>query len=105
MYNIDSIKSFGALILITLFIIIKDKEKRKSSLELIKDPMFSINMIVVVLFVLYMLNSDDNSKEGLRRKEATKQAVLGLLIALMAHLGMKVAPFWLIWVASYYLNA
>lgn len=105
MVNIDSYASFSSIVLVTCFIIFNDKHKTKRFLELIKSPMFFINMLVVLLFSFYMLTTDDNTKEGERRKTATKQALLGLLIALLAYIEMKIAPFWLIWCASYYLNA
>tara|TARA_A100001015_G_C15035260_1_gene735785 strand:+ start:1153 stop:1470 length:318 start_codon:yes stop_codon:yes gene_type:complete len=105
MFDIESYTSFGFLFLVTTMIIIKDKNKIKKFFELIKNPMFPINILLVLCFSVYMLTSDDNTDEGERRKSATKQAILGLLIAFMAHIEMKVAPFWLIWTASYYLNA
>jgi hypothetical protein len=105
MFDIDKITSFLGVFGVTAFIILRDKDKYNNFLKLIKMPMFTINILVVVAFSYYMLTSDDNTEEGMSRKEATKQALLGLLIALMAHLEMKIAPFWLIWNASYYLNA
>ena len=97
--------SFTSIILISAFIIVRDKGKTKRFLDLIQGPMFSVNMLFVIIFSIYMLNSDDNTKEKKRRAAATKAAILGLLIAFMAHLEMKIASFWLIWCASYYLNA
>ena len=104
MINFDAIKSFGLLVIVTAFIIMKDKHKVERFLGLIKSPMFIMNILIVSAFSIYMLNTDDNTKEGKRRKTATKAALLGLLIAFMAHLEMKIAPFWLIWFSSYYLN-
>jgi hypothetical protein len=105
MFNIDSYSSFSIVILVTCIIIFNDTHKTKRVFELIKNPMFSTNMLIVLLFSFYMLTTDDNTNEGERRKTATKQALLGLLIALLAYIEMKIAPFWLIWCASYYLNA
>ena len=39
-------------------------------------------MLCITLFSIYMLTTDDKTKEGKRRKTATKAAILGLLIAL-----------------------
>lgn len=104
MINLEAIKSFALLISVTTFIILRDEHKVKRFLDLIKSPMFTMNMLVVSAFAFYMLNTDDKTKEGKRRKTATKAALLGLLIAFMAHLEMKIAPFWLIWFSSYYLD-
>ena len=105
MFNTEKIVSFISLAFITIFIILKDKRKLNKLIALSKEPFILINILLVVVFSIYMLNIDDADDETFRRKEATKQALLGLLIALMAHLEMKIAPFWMIWNASYFLNA
>jgi len=103
--NNDSSLSFGAVIFFTTMLIIKDKNKSKKVLDLVRNPLFSINILIVLVFSYYMLNSPEDTEESKRKKEATKQALLGLLIALMAHVEMKIAPFWLIFCASYFLKA
>ena len=105
MFDKDSLLSFGAVIFFTTMLIIKDKNKTKKVLDLFRNPLFSINILIVLAFSYYMLNSDEDTEEIKRKKEATKQALLGLLIALMAHVEMKIAPFWLIFCASYFLKA
>jgi hypothetical protein len=104
-FNNDSLLSFGAVIFFTTMLIIKDKNKTKRLLDLVRKPLFTINILIVLVFSYYMLNSPEDTEESKRKKEATKQALLGLLIALMAHLEMKIAPFWLIFCASYFLKA
>jgi len=103
-FNNDSLLSFGAVFFFTTLLIIKDKDKTKGLLDLVRKPLFTINMLIVVVFSYYMLNSPEDTEESKRKKEAIKQALLGLLIALMAHLEMKIAPFWLIFCASYFLK-
>ena len=53
---------------------------------------------------LDFLNLDNKSEEVTKLQHAVKQALLGLIIALMAHLDLVIAPFWAIFLASYYLN-
>jgi len=103
MFDRDFLLSFGAVIFFTTMLIIKDKHKTKRVLDLVRNPLFTINILVVIGFSYYMLNSDED-KENKRKKAAIKQALLGLLIAFMAHVEMKIAPFWLIFCASYFLK-
>jgi len=105
MLTMDGLASFAIIGIVTIMIILKDKNKLAKFIKLFSNPAIIINISVVMIFSYFMLYSGDNTKEGKRRKESTKQALLGLLIALMAHIDMKIAPFWLIWCASYYLNA
>jgi uncharacterized membrane protein len=104
MFEIGILESFGALIAMTIYSISKNKAKRGVVLELIKEPLFIINLVAITAFSIYMLNTTDTSEESERQRQATKLAIVGLLIAVMAHVGMKIAPFWLIWVTSYYLK-
>ena len=78
MFEVDKITSFLGVFGVVTFIILKDKEKYNKFLKLVKMPMFIINLLVVIVFSYYMLTSDDNTDEGVNRKEATKQAILGL---------------------------
>jgi len=104
MFDRDFLLSFGAVIFFTTMLIIKDKHKTKRVLDLVRNPLFTINILVVIAFSYYMLNSDEDTEDNKRKKDSTKSALLGLLIALMAHVEMKIAPFWLIFCASYFLK-
>jgi hypothetical protein len=46
----------------------------------------------------------DDDDETNRRKRATREAILGLIIAILAYLDLKAAPFFIIWIVSYYLD-
>ena len=102
MFDLETVESFAAILVFSIYIILIDQKKSKKILEMLKDPMIIINIIVIALFSFYMLKSTDNSEEGKRKKRATKLAIIGLMIAFMSHMGMKIAPFWLIWTTSYY---
>ena len=45
---------------------------------------------------------DDEETE--RVKKATRAGFIAHLIAIMAALDLKLAPFWLVWLTSYYLD-
>ena len=48
--------------------------------------------------------NDDDDPETDRRKRATREAILGLIIAILAYLDLKLAHFFIIWIVSYYLD-
>jgi hypothetical protein len=104
MVNVGLIESYGTLAFFIVYFFLASKTRIKSIKGLINDPIIMVNLLVIVVFSVYMFKTSDDSDESIRKKNATKQAILGLMIALMAHTGMKIAPFWLIWVTSYYLK-
>ena len=88
----------------TMFIIYKDKEKRDIFLKLVNDKNFVLGLGFVVSFILYTLNLADDDEETEKVKKATRAGLIALLIAIMAALDLKLAPFWLVWLTSYYLD-
>ena len=96
--------SFGFFLFITGFIIYHHKETKVKFLNLIKNKFFIISSLITLLFSRYIFNLTDNSNETLRLKDATKQALIAFLIAIFAYLDLKVTPFWLIWLISYYFH-
>ena len=59
----------------------------------------------IITFSTWQLNAkDDDDPETDRRKRATREAILGLIIAILAYLDLKAAPFFIIWIVSYYLD-
>lgn len=99
---------FGSVLLysiVTIFLIYSNKEKRAIFMNLIKNKQFLISLTIVCLFVGYTLNlNDDDDHETEKLKKATKHGLIALLIAIMASLDLKIAPFWFVWLTSYYLD-
>ena len=93
--------------LITTAIVFHDKDKRQRVLNIITSKFAWFQTILIILFILYIyhipkhLQDSDNVQ---RLINATKQAILGLIIAVLAYLELKFAPFWIIWIVSYYLS-
>ena len=74
-------------------------------MNLIKNKQFLISLTIVCIFVGYTLNlNDDDDHETEKLKKATKHGLIALLIAIMASLDLKIAPFWFVWLTSYYLD-
>ena len=85
-------------------IIYKNKEKRDIFLKLMNDKHFLFGLGLVIAFIVYTLNLADDDEETEKVKKATRAGFIALLIAIMAALDLKLAPFWLVWLTSYYLD-
>lgn len=89
----------------TAIIIFRDEEKRTLLMSLLRNKQFMITLLGIIAFSTWQLNAkDDDNPETDRRKRATREAILGLIIAILAYLDLKAAPFFIIWIVSYYLD-
>ena len=89
----------------TAVIVFRDETKKKLLIGLLKNKQFMITLLGIITFSTWQLNAkDDDDTETDRRKRATREAILGLIIALLAYLDLKAAPFFIIWIVSYYLD-
>ena len=98
--------SAGMFSIITILRIVSDKETFKMLKELVSSKFFLISMIMVIGFSVYSLslNNDENDEKLENLQLAVKHAILALLIAILAKIDLAIAPFWLIFMASYYLG-
>ena len=89
----------------TAVIVFRDETKKKLLIGLLKNKQFMITLLGIIAFSTWQLNAkDEDNPETDRRKRATREAILGLIIALLAYLDLKAAPFFIIWIVSYYLD-
>tara|TARA_B110000971_G_scaffold220183_1_gene263069 strand:- start:247 stop:594 length:348 start_codon:yes stop_codon:yes gene_type:complete len=104
--------SFGFIVCACLFLILTiiniltSKETFKKSKELFTSTFFIVSITIVSIFSAYILKLKV-SKEGDevdKLQLAAKHGILGILIAMLAKIDLVIAPFWLIFIASYYLN-
>ena len=98
--------SAGVFSIITILRIVTDKETFKMVKELVSSKFFLISMIMVIVFSVYSLsfNNDENDEKLENLQLSVKHAILALLIAILAKIDLVIAPFWLIFMASYYLG-
>ena len=89
---------------ITGLVIFMNEEKSKLLKKLITDKLFLTSLTIIIGFSIHQLWKSGEDSEVLRRKKATKEAILGLIIAILAYLDLKAAPFFIIWIISYYLD-
>ena len=94
----------GSFVLITLFIIYKREDKRKKFIDMFKSKMFLLSTIISLAFSGYIYSLSDKSEETAKLKKATEQALIAFLISIFAYLDLRVTPFWLVFIISYYLN-
>lgn len=96
--------SAGLFSILTILRIVSDKETFKTMKELIGSKFFLISMLMVIVFSVYSLSLKNENDEIENLQLAVKHAILGLLIAILAKIDLVIAPFWLIFLASYYLG-
>ena len=79
---------------------------RTKGIEMVKDKRWLINFLVIVAFIIYSIYETRNEEDehSKKTKEALKKAIIAFLIALLAELGLTIAPFWLIFVLAYYMD-
>lgn len=95
--------AMGIFSMITMGILVSHKDKQQKVLGLLKNKSFLFSLVVIVgwsYYCLYQISDDLNDDY----KKATKQAIIAFIIALLAHLELKVAPYWLVWITAYYLG-
>ena len=95
-----------AVLFLTIRTSYKSQRAREKVLELIGTPSWIINLIIMVLFIVWISHETkwDTSKEAMRTKEAMKKAIIAFIIAILSEFGLTIAPFWVVFVAAYYLE-
>jgi len=82
------------------------KKSRNKFIELLGNGRWKVNILIVIGFIIYIVyeTKNDESKDGRKVKEALKKAIVAFVIALLAELGLTIAPFWLVFVLVYYMD-
>jgi len=94
----------SAFLAVTGVIVFRSEERKKLLIKLLTNKVFMVTLALIIAFSTWQLNSKDDDEETERRKRATREAILGLIIAVLAYLDLKAAPFFIIWIVSYYLD-
>ncbi len=87
--------SLIAVTLLTMRVIIKEN-KHKQILKLFQNASWVVNLVIVIGFSIYMINTAGNDEEGRKIKDAVKKGILAFIIAMLAHLELTIAPFWIV---------
>ena len=104
----DKIYAVTVLTVLTVFFGYRKKSARIKLYELIRNPVWIINFIVIMCFIAYihfieLPNIKDNEKKE-RLAESMKRAIIALIIAILAELNLSIAPFWVVFVFSYFMH-
>ena len=91
--------------IITLMVVYRNPASRKKVMELLRNKVFMGGLMMVFLWSFVSLRGNAKSEQDKKSREATKSAIIALIIAIMSELHLSIAPFWLVWIAAYYLDA
>jgi len=86
------------------YILKTSKHRRKILFDDLKNRFFMTNLLLVILFCLYIYGLRDHDEQTERLKEATKKGVFAIVIAYFAKLDLVITPFWVVWSAVYFLH-
>ncbi len=102
----DVIYAFVGFFMIMISILLFQKGKRRRLLDLFKKKIWLAGFLSIILWSTYVLANDrgKSDKKSIRRYKATKHAIVAFLIALFAYIELTIAPFWTIWIVTYYLG-
>ena len=115
-FSTDGTTGFNIAVLLFLLLTLRaiiQLGKLKDIIEFFKKPktIGQLSLIVVWIYLIYNYSSknkdskDKKISENVEKlKNASKKAILALLIAFFARIDLVIAPFWLIWMMAYYLE-
>ena len=115
-FSTDGTTGFNIAVILFLLLTLRaiiQLGKLKEIVEFFKKPktIGQLSLIVAWIYLIYNYsskNKDSKDKKILENveklKNASKKAILALLIAFFARIDLVIAPFWLIWMMAYYLE-
>lgn len=115
-FSTDGATGFNVAVLLFLLLTLRaiiQLGKLKDIIEFFKKPktIGQLSLIVAWIYLIYNYSSknkdskDKKISENVEKlKNASKKAILALLIAFFARIDLVIAPFWLIWMMAYYLE-
>jgi hypothetical protein len=90
------------VVIISIWSVYNDKDKITKMKSLFENTKWFGHFVILILFTLWNLFF---SPKGSKEIIATKKAFIAFVIALFASLDLTIAPFWIIWVISYYFES
>ena len=103
--NIDI--SFLIFSVLTLYSIVRSPKRINRFIKMFTKKTFLINLLPIIGFSVWTLTQPDVDELGdnmVRMKHATRQAIVAFMIAVFASIDLVIAPYWLIWIMSYYFK-
>ena len=110
-FSQDTNTGFNIGIVLFVLLTIRAVVSLKKTSELYKffvntKTIGQLSLIVVWCYLIYrfVITHPKYKKHTTKLQEATKKAILALLIAFFARIDLVIAPFWLVWLIAYYLE-
>jgi len=101
MSHLPLISSLATILSISMAILYK-----KNKLQEIKEDFGNVRFLIplagTILFSYVVLNQKGETKDIEKMQTATKRALVALIVAYFARIDLVIAPFWLVWVFSYW---
>ena len=98
---------FGVFILAIFFSFYRSKDRVEKLNKLLSNKFFTVSLFAIIsfsVFILYFNKPHEDDKQYIKMATATKHAIIGFTIGILHHFEFNAAPFWIIWLTSYYLN-
>lgn len=98
---------FGVFILAILFSFYRSKDRLEQLNKLLANKFFTLSLVAIICFSSFIFYSNKYYEDREHYKKmatATKHAIIGFTIGILHHFEFNAAPFWIIWLTSYYLN-
>ena len=89
---------------VAMLLIHHDKEKQDRIMILLQSKLFIIGMVFIIAWSYITLKLEDDTGENNKIKYATRSAIISLIVALLSEMKLTIAPFWIVWIAAYYLH-
>ena len=92
------------MIAVLFYIFKKSPKHRKLILRDFSTPFFLGNLLIILIFSLYIYYLRDDDEKTEKLKEATKKGLFAMAIAYFARLDLVLTPFWVVWSAIYFYH-
>lgn len=103
MKYIPLISSVIAIVCVSVFVLYQNNELNKVINGLL-DKNFIIWLILTLAYSTYILYNKAKNEDEEKSQKATRHAIMALIIAYFSRLDLVIAPFWVVWVFSYYTD-
>ena len=99
----DEIIMCSILLLISIYIELKPEMTTKLINDF-RNPNFLLGIFLIVIFSVYILSKNYETKRREKILESLKKSLLGLVIAYLAHFDLIFTPFWLIFILAFFFH-
>ena len=103
MINFDDLAVIIFLSIMIIFGIYVSDDKKFKVKQLLNDKLFIVSTLItfiIVLYIKFFLNKNKFKKLNI----AINNGIIAFIIAICAHIDLKVVPFWIVALTSYFFQ-